>query len=71
MGADAGNGIRQIKGSISTEATALLTTRIDELRAGIIKLNRQDDGARYLKECGIKEYALTEPGPLIRRLLLP
>jgi ATP-dependent helicase/nuclease subunit B len=49
---------------VSVEAMAQIRQRLDEVRAGLVTLNREGDAEFFEKQAGIKPYAL-ENSPLV------
>lgn len=55
---------RTLDSDVSGAAMALIRQRLDEVRAGLVTLNREGDAEFFEKQAGIKPYAL-ENSPLV------
>jgi hypothetical protein len=69
-GAAAVPGWRTLDNDIASEALARIATRIDEVRAGTVRLNRRGDRAFYEKKAGLTPYALDD-SPLTELFSVP
>jgi hypothetical protein len=63
-------GWRAYPHDIASEALALIASRIAEIRAGVLRLNRAGDRTFFDKKAGLKPYAL-DVSPLIDLFSLP
>ena len=63
-------GVEELGGGVSKQALALIRERVMELRAGIVRLNYEDEADTFEKRTGIKPYALDRT-PLIRLFTHP
>jgi ATP-dependent helicase/nuclease subunit B len=59
-----------LEGDIAHHAIELIKRRLNELRAGLLCLNREDDAEFFDKQAGIKPFAL-EHSPLIALFTVP
>jgi RecB family exonuclease len=63
-------GWRAFENDIASEALGRIATRIEEIRAGVLRLNRAGDRAFFEKQAGVTPYAL-DTSPLIDLFSLP
>lgn len=63
-------GVRELAGDVSSEAMKLIRDRIQEVRRGMVALNKTTDEKWYEKSAGIKLYALDD-SPLVRLFMHP
>jgi hypothetical protein len=63
-GAGAVPGWRTLDNDIASEALARIGARVDEIRAGVVRLNRTGEREFYEKKAGLTPYAL-DASPLI------
>jgi len=59
-----------MEGNVAGEAIALIERRLNEVRDGLLCLNREGDGQFFEKQAGMKPYAL-ENSPLIPLFTVP
>jgi len=57
-------GVEELGDGVSTKALELIRDRVKELKAGIVRLNQEDDADNFEKLTGIKPFAL-DRSPLI------
>jgi hypothetical protein len=63
--------VRDMGDQVNVNVIEHLRTRLDEVRAGMVRLNTTADEAMFKKEGGFTAYALTDGSPLVRAFLRP
>jgi len=64
-------GWRTVDGDVSDRAVALLRDRLRQVRAGVVRLNREGDEAFFEKEAKLRPYAIRDVSPLVPLFLVP